>query len=89
MVMSLVLELEKPLLCSHLPLVTDDIHIHIYAARIVLLADLHIIKKTFALEVTRSYAGHIHEIQTLVLASEFLADLQIQVKGSVYLVLQE
>ena len=87
--MGLVLELKKPFLRRHFTLIAYDIHIHIYAAGIVLLTDFHIIEKALALEITRSDAGHIHKVQALVLASEFLADLQIQVKGSVYLVLQE
>ena len=45
----LVLELKKPFLCSHLPLVIHDVHIHEDAAGIVLLADLHIVKKAICL----------------------------------------
>ena len=45
MVVCLVLELEEPLLSGHLTLVVHDIHINVYAACIILFADLHIIKK--------------------------------------------
>ena len=45
MVMSLVLELEKPLLCSSLALVINDVNINIDAACIVLLTYLHVIEK--------------------------------------------
>ena len=89
MVMCLVLELEKPLLCSHVSLIVNNVHIHIYAACIVLLAHLHIVKKALRLEITCADSSHIHEVQALMFTSEFLADLHIEVKGSVDLTLDE
>ena len=89
MVVRLVLELEKPFLCSHLPLIVHDVHIHEDAAGIVLLADLHIVKQAFCLEVAGSHSGHIHKIHTFVLASEFLTDLHIKIERAVDFFLEE
>ena len=89
MVMSLVLELEKPLFRSHLTLVVNDVHIHIYAACIVLLTDLHVVEKSLCLEVTRTYRSHVHKVQALVLASELLADLHVEIERTVNLFLKE
>ena len=87
--MSLVLELEKPFLRVHLALVVYDIHVNIYAACVVLLADLHVVKKALCLEVTCADSGHIHKIEALVFASEFLAYLHVKIEGSVDLFLHE
>ena len=89
MVVSLVLELEKPLLCCHLALVVNDVNVYIDAACVVLLADLHVIKVAVCLEVTCTDAGHIHEVETLVLTAEFLADLHVKIESAVDLVLKE
>ena len=87
--MCLVLELKEPLLCGHLSLVVNDVYIYIYAACIVLFADLHVIQKALCLEVTGTYRGHVHEVQALVLASELLADLHVEIQGAVNLFLEE
>ena len=84
MVMGLVLELQQPFL--HCPV---NIHIHINAACIVLLAHLHIVQKPFALEITGTYRRDIHQAERLVLPSELLADLQIEVICPLNLILDE
>ena len=89
MVVGLVLELKEPLLCGHLTFVINDIHVNIDAACIVLLADLHIVEKTLSLEVTGTDAGHVHEVDVLVLTAELLTDLKVEVECSVDLLLEE
>ena len=87
--MCLVLELKEPLLSGHLSLVVNDVYIYIYAARIVLFADLHVVQKALCLEVTGAYRGHVHEVQALVLAAKLLSDLHVQIEGTVDLFLKE
>ena len=56
------------------------VHIYIYAAGVVLLADLHVVEKARLAEITSSDGSHIHEVQPLMLTAKFLSHLEIQIQ---------
>ena len=89
MVMSLVLELKEPFLRCKLTFIIHHVNVHIYAASIVLLTHLHIVKQTLSLEITGSYRCHIHQVQALMLTTQVLADLHVEVESTVNLALYE
>ena len=72
MVMGFVLEHEKPFL--EFPV---HIHVHVDAAGIVLLADFHVVQKTGLAQIPASDCRHIHQVQALVLATEFFSHFQV------------
>ena len=82
--MGLVLEHQQPSL--GLPV---HIHIYEYAARIVLLADLQVIQQTVLPEVFRPDCGHIHQVQSLLLAACLRAHPQVQGHRPVDVLLDE
>ena len=84
MVVCFVLELEKPFLG-----LAVNIDIDIYAACVVFLADLKIVKKPLLTQVPRPYGGHVHQTDVLFLPAEFLAHAEIFVIGFPHLVRNE
>ena len=82
--MGFVLEHEKPLL--EFPV---HIHVHVDAAGIVLLTDFHVVQKAGLTQIPTSDCRHIHQVQALVLATEFLSHFQVEVQCTVYFLFHE
>ena len=66
-----------------------DIHIYIYAARIILFALFQVLKFSMLAQIAGSYGGEFHKAKALVFASEFLAHRVKRVKFGLYFVLYE
>ena len=72
-VMGFILELQEPLLG-----LSVDVDVDIDRAGVVLFRDLHVVQHPLLLEVAGADRRHVHQAETLVFASQFAADAQVQ-----------